>query len=187
MFEPRVKNGQTDLLMKALLSLESTDEAYRFFEDLCTIAEIKSMAQRIASSISEGVSALFYILYTRYRTDWRRYKFRFTGFDFSLLKQILSLSVWVMIQQGVAFLAWFLFFLCIEHLGHRAIDGAARAEADGIIPLDLRTSAEVEGIALTKVAKDDGPRSDVVIHDHGIAEDVKLGRSLSVEIGRAHV
>lgn len=37
----------------------------------------------IASSISEGVSALFYILYTRYRTDWRRYKFRFTGFDFS--------------------------------------------------------------------------------------------------------
>ena len=36
----------------------------------------------IASSISEGVSALFYILYTRYRTDWRRYKFRFTGFDF---------------------------------------------------------------------------------------------------------
>ena len=73
----------------------------------------------IASSISEGVSALFYILYTRYRTDWRRYKFRFTGFDFSLLKQILSLSVWVMIQQGVAFLAWFLFFLCIEHLGKR--------------------------------------------------------------------
>lgn len=73
----------------------------------------------IASSISEGVSALFYILYTRYRTDWRRYKFRFTGFDFSLPKQILSLSVWVMIQQGVAFLAWFLFFLCIEHLGKR--------------------------------------------------------------------
>lgn len=73
----------------------------------------------IASSISEGVSALFYILYTRYRTDWRRYKFRFTGFDFSLQKQILSLSVWVMIQQGVAFLAWFLFFLCIEHLGKR--------------------------------------------------------------------
>lgn len=24
-----------------------------------------------------------------------------------------------MIQQGVAFLAWFLFFLCIEHLGKR--------------------------------------------------------------------
>lgn len=48
MFEPRIKNEQTELLMKALLSLDTVDEAYRFFEDLCTVAEIKSMAQRIA-------------------------------------------------------------------------------------------------------------------------------------------
>ncbi len=47
MFEPRVKSEQTDLLMKALLTLDSVDEAYRFFEDLCTVSEIKSMAQRI--------------------------------------------------------------------------------------------------------------------------------------------
>ena len=49
MFEPRVKNGQTDLLMKALLSLESTDEAYRFFEDLCTIAEVAKMLREHAT------------------------------------------------------------------------------------------------------------------------------------------
>ena len=63
MFEPRVKNGQTDLLMKALLSLESTDEAYRFFEDLCTIAEIKSMARQTGASsatISRVNRALLY-------------------------------------------------------------------------------------------------------------------------------
>ncbi len=47
MFEPRIKNEQTDLLMKALLTLKSEDEAYRFFEDLCTVAEMKSMAQRM--------------------------------------------------------------------------------------------------------------------------------------------
>lgn len=47
MFEPKVKNGQTDLLMEAVLKLESVEEAYRFFEDICTIAELKSMAQRI--------------------------------------------------------------------------------------------------------------------------------------------
>ena len=47
MFEPKVKNGQTDLLMEAVLKLESVEDAYRFFEDICTIAEIKSMAQRI--------------------------------------------------------------------------------------------------------------------------------------------
>ena len=47
MFEPKVKNEQTELLMRALLTLQSEDNAYRFFEDLCTIAEVKSMAQRI--------------------------------------------------------------------------------------------------------------------------------------------
>lgn len=47
MFEPKVKNGQTDLLMEAVLKLENVEDAYRFFEDICTIAEVKSMAQRI--------------------------------------------------------------------------------------------------------------------------------------------
>ena len=47
MFEPKVKNEQTELRVQALLTLQSEDDAYRFFEDLCTIAEVKSMAQRI--------------------------------------------------------------------------------------------------------------------------------------------
>ena len=47
MFEPKVRNGQTDLLMEAVLKLESVEDAYRFFEDICTIAEVKSMGQRI--------------------------------------------------------------------------------------------------------------------------------------------
>lgn len=51
MFEPRLKSEQTDLLMQAMLTLESTDDAYRFFEDICTIAEIKSMAQRLEVAV----------------------------------------------------------------------------------------------------------------------------------------
>ena len=47
MFEPRIKNRQTDLLMKAMLSLDNEEDAYRFFEDLCTIPEIKSISQRL--------------------------------------------------------------------------------------------------------------------------------------------
>ena len=47
MFEPKVRNGQTDLLMEAVLKLESVEDAYRFFEDICTIAEVKSLGQRI--------------------------------------------------------------------------------------------------------------------------------------------
>lgn len=51
MFEPKVKNGQTDLLMDAVLELSSKEEAYRFFEDICTIAELKSMAQRLEVAV----------------------------------------------------------------------------------------------------------------------------------------
>lgn len=48
MFDPKIKNEQTELLMESILSLTSMEEAYRFFEDLCTIQEFKSLAQRIA-------------------------------------------------------------------------------------------------------------------------------------------
>ena len=47
MFEPKVANKQTDMLMKAVLLLKSEEDAYRFFEDLCTIPEIKSISQRL--------------------------------------------------------------------------------------------------------------------------------------------
>lgn len=42
-----IKNENTELLMRALLELKTVDECYSFFEDLCTISELKSMAQRI--------------------------------------------------------------------------------------------------------------------------------------------
>jgi TrpR-related protein YerC/YecD len=47
MFEPKIRNSQTDLLMKAILALQNEEDAYRFFEDLCTIPEIKSISQRL--------------------------------------------------------------------------------------------------------------------------------------------
>ena len=47
MFEPKIKNSQTELLMKAILTLKSEEDAYRFFEDICTIPEIKSISQRL--------------------------------------------------------------------------------------------------------------------------------------------
>lgn len=42
-----LKNEYTDILMKAVLQLKTVEECYKFFEDLCTIAEIKSMSQRM--------------------------------------------------------------------------------------------------------------------------------------------
>lgn len=36
-----------DRLFDAILLLENRDECYRFFEDICTIGEVRSMAQRL--------------------------------------------------------------------------------------------------------------------------------------------
>lgn len=43
----RLKDKATDQLAKAVLALNSVEEVYSFFEDVCTINEIKSMAQRL--------------------------------------------------------------------------------------------------------------------------------------------
>ena len=58
MFEPKVRSEQTDLLMASILQLNTAEDAYRYFEDLCTIAEVKSMAQRIevARLLRKGVT-----------------------------------------------------------------------------------------------------------------------------------
>ena len=47
MFESKIRNEQADLLMEAVLRLNTVEEAYRFFEDICTIPELRSIAQRL--------------------------------------------------------------------------------------------------------------------------------------------
>lgn len=42
-----IKSEAIDVLFEAILKLETVDECYKFFEDLCTIAELKSMGQRM--------------------------------------------------------------------------------------------------------------------------------------------
>ena len=37
----------TDQLFKAILSLKDEEQCYKFFEDICTISELKAMAQRL--------------------------------------------------------------------------------------------------------------------------------------------
>ena len=51
MFTPKVQNEQTDLLMKALLSLNSVEDAYRFCEDVLTVQELKSITQRLEVAV----------------------------------------------------------------------------------------------------------------------------------------
>ena len=39
----KLKDEHMDALFKAVLTLENTDECYKFFEDLCTVLELKAM------------------------------------------------------------------------------------------------------------------------------------------------
>lgn len=51
MYTPKIRSEQTDLLMKALLSLNSMEEAYRFCEDVLTVQELKSITQRLEVAV----------------------------------------------------------------------------------------------------------------------------------------
>jgi len=44
--------------MRAVLSLENLEECYRFFEDVCTVSELRSIAQRfeVAKMLREGMT-----------------------------------------------------------------------------------------------------------------------------------
>ena len=52
------RNESIDKLFEAILSLKTTDECYRFFEDACTVKEILDIAQRfeVAKMLSDKKS-----------------------------------------------------------------------------------------------------------------------------------
>jgi TrpR-related protein YerC/YecD len=49
--------SQSDILYETILSLKDLDECRRFFEDLCTVAELHAMEQRfeVALLLDEGM------------------------------------------------------------------------------------------------------------------------------------
>ena len=51
----KLRSPATDALFEAILSLETVDECYKFFEDACTIKEILDISQRyeVARLLSE--------------------------------------------------------------------------------------------------------------------------------------
>ncbi len=76
----------------------------------------------IGSTLAELVSLIFFIIYTISRTDCAKYGLNgFSGFRFGKLKDILSVSIWTMIQNTVSLSTWLIFFLFIEHLGERSL------------------------------------------------------------------
>jgi TrpR-related protein YerC/YecD len=46
-YRSRFKSNDIDELFKAILTLKTEEECYRFFEDVCTVNEIHAIAQRL--------------------------------------------------------------------------------------------------------------------------------------------
>ena len=51
------KKEKNDRLYKAILMLETEEECYNFFQDLCTVSELRSMEQRyeVATLLNDGL------------------------------------------------------------------------------------------------------------------------------------
>lgn len=52
----KMKDDKLDLLFRGILSLETVEECYDFFEDLCTVPELQEMSRRLyaAKLLSEN-------------------------------------------------------------------------------------------------------------------------------------
>ena len=51
----KLQDDNIDFLFKAVLALETQEDCYAFFEDLCTVQELKTISQRlvVAKMLSE--------------------------------------------------------------------------------------------------------------------------------------
>ncbi|MBO4853758.1 MAG: TrpR-like protein [Oscillospiraceae bacterium] len=51
------RKEKNDRLYQAILTLETEEECYHFFQDLCTISELRSMEQRyeVATLLNDGM------------------------------------------------------------------------------------------------------------------------------------
>ena len=52
----KLKDEDMDILFRGILKLSTVEECYDFFEDLCTISELRAMVQRfqVARMLDEG-------------------------------------------------------------------------------------------------------------------------------------
>ena len=58
MYQSKLQTPEVDQFLKGILMLEDLEEAYCFFEDICTVSELRSIAQRfdVAKMLREGMT-----------------------------------------------------------------------------------------------------------------------------------
>lgn len=76
----------------------------------------------LASVIAEISATVFYIIYTRRKIDLEKYGFTKITFKWSVIKRVLDISIYMMIQYMLSIITWMMFFVFIEnYLGERPL------------------------------------------------------------------
>ncbi len=76
----------------------------------------------IGSVLAEALAMLQFVVYAIMKVDMKRYGIsRQIKFAPDVIRGILSLSVWTMLQNFLTHAVWFVFFLAIEHLGEEQL------------------------------------------------------------------
>ena len=75
----------------------------------------------LASTISEGVSLLFFVVWVFFTTDKKYDLQKMVKPVWKELKHIFSTASWVMLEYVLNISVWLLFFLFIEHLGEEEL------------------------------------------------------------------
>jgi putative MATE family efflux protein len=76
----------------------------------------------IASSISEGFAALFFVWITSGNHKLKRFHlFKLVKPDLKIIGKTLSISIFVMFQFVLSFGSWFVFFMLVEKMGERPL------------------------------------------------------------------
>ncbi|MBB3894256.1 MATE family efflux transporter [Bacteroides pyogenes] len=76
----------------------------------------------IASVLAEAGSVCFFLMYTYATVDLKRYGLNhLRSFNWDLLKRVLSISSFTMLQYFLSMAIWFVFFVAVERLGQREL------------------------------------------------------------------
>lgn len=76
----------------------------------------------LASVIAEISSTLFFFVYTRKAIDLQKYGFSKITIQWSVVKKVLNISIYMMLQYLLSIVTWMMFFVFIEnYLGERSL------------------------------------------------------------------
>ena len=88
----------------------------------CGFPELGVKGAAIASVMAEAVSIVFYMVYTRMTVDIKKYALnQFRSFDVKLLRRVLDISIFTMLQYFISLSTYFMLFVAVEHLGQREL------------------------------------------------------------------